>query len=46
MQRLNSVIVFLLGFLNVIVHENSECKLIYKDTGPLWRPALELNGIK
>ena len=30
---------------HVIVHENSCCKLILWDTRPLWRPALELNGL-
>ena len=45
MKFLNSIIVFLLGFLNAIVHENSWCKLIFQDTVNLWRPALELNGL-
>ena len=34
MQLLNSITVFLLGFLSVIIRENSWCKLIFKDTGP------------
>ena len=34
MYFLNSSIVFLLGFLNVIVYENSWCKLIFKIQGP------------
>jgi len=37
--------IFLLGILNVIVHENFLCKLFF-DTGPKWRPALELNELK
>ena len=45
LKFLNSIIVFLLGFINVIVHENSCCKLIFQDTVPLRRPALELNGL-
>ena len=34
MQLLNSITVFLLGFLSVIIRENSWWKLIFKDTGP------------
>ena len=34
MYFLNSIIVFLLVFLNVIVHENSWSKLIFKIQGP------------
>ena len=36
--------VFFIRFLNVIVNENS-CAIYFNDTGPLWRPALELNGL-
>ena len=39
MQLLNSITVFLLGFLSVIIGENSWCKLIWKIQGP------ELNGL-